>query len=165
MRVRNMSLLRGSLAIVLLLALSVSGSVIASAQNRKAPSKLATGTSAPTAADAGVSFVPQSPPAGAAATNAQTQAISVATDSVGAMATAQSVQVSVAYGSFTDSEYTGVLPSGQRAPLYVGRPVWLVTFSGVDLSPTVSGSTSSNHEINVAVDAASGQYLEAYSYQ
>ena len=164
MRVRKIGLLRGSLAILLLLALSVSGSVIASAQSKKAPSKAA-GTSTPTAADAGVSFVPQSVPAGAAVTNAQTQAIAVATDSVGAMATAQGVQVSVAYGSFTDSQYTGPLPSGQQAPLYVGRPVWLVTFSGVELPSTVPGSSSNNHEINVAVDAVSGQYLEAYSYR
>lgn len=165
MRIRKTGLLRSSLAILLLFALSVSGSVIASARSKEAPSKAA-GTSTPTAADAGVSFVPQSVPAGVAATNAQTQAIAVATDSVGARATAQGVQVSVAYGSFTDSQYTGPLPSsGQQAPLYVGRPVWLVTFSGVELPSTVPGSSSSNHEMNVAVDAVSGQYLEAYSYR
>ncbi len=163
MRTRQQGLLRTPLAIGLLLAIAVGGSVAAAAHSKKASSKLATAGSTPTAADAGVSFVPQSAPA-SAASSAQTQAISVASDSVGATATAPGVQVSVAYGLFTDSQYTGPLPSGGQAPLYAGRPVWLVTFSGVDLTPTMSGP-SANHEINVAVDAATGQYLEAYSFR
>jgi len=117
-----------------------------------------------TSADAGISFSPLSAPSASGA--AQAQAVEVARFNIGSMANGPNVKVSVQYGELTDSDYTMTGPSGEESLRYINRLVWLVTFAGAhvpNLGP--SGNGPDNGQMNVAVDANTGEYLEAYSYR
>jgi hypothetical protein len=114
-----------------------------------------------TANEAGISFTRLRTPSGSK--EAEAKAVETAQRSIGAVANKPRVHVSVRYGRLTDSDYTSG-STGQQSPLYVNRLVWLVTFDGVDvpgLGPGASGHA--NAQMNVVVDARTGEYLEAYS--
>lgn len=85
------------------------------------------------------------------------------------------VQVVARYGTFSDDQYGSRSPGGSLQPYFQNRPAWFVTFSGPGVVMLLhgpegfvkahGGTEPAHHEQTVVVDAASEQYLEAYSYQ
>ena len=72
---------------------------------------------------------------------------------------------------FTDDHQYRQDPSGNKQYLLWRVPAWVVTISGIDI-PSRGGSPRSrphnitfNHEMNVVIDARTGQYLMAFSYR
>lgn len=62
-----------------------------------------------------------------------------------------------------DSSYE-IRPDGTRDYKYQDRPVWLITYKGVDI-PSHGGAPWHNTELNVIVDAETGKALRGYSYR
>jgi hypothetical protein len=79
------------------------------------------------------------------------------------------VQAQGSYGTITLAHEGRRLASGQISPDIQGRPAWIIVFSGpgVLLGPSGPPGTTGpvHHELDVVVDAATGQYLRAYSYR
>jgi hypothetical protein len=104
------------------------------------------------------------PAVGSGAEISPAKAIAVATERVGAHATAPGVTTRVAFGRFSDDAYGDTLPDGTFAYKVRDRLAFVVTFSGTEVQPRgrVSGV---NTEVNVAVDALTGEVLEVFSYR
>jgi hypothetical protein len=82
------------------------------------------------------------------------------------------VQATAQYGLFSDDRYGQMLPSGRRQLYLQDRPAWVVTLSGVQLpshGPRRAGAVhpagADHNEVNIVIDAATGQYLMGYSYR
>ena len=72
---------------------------------------------------------------------------------------------------FTDEHKYRLDPSGNKQYVMWRVPAWVVTISGIDI-PSRGGSPHSkphnitfNHEMNVVIDARTGQYLMAFTYR
>jgi hypothetical protein len=91
------------------------------------------------------------------------------------------VTATARFGYFSNDTYSHELPGGGREYYFQDRPVWLVAFSGpglvrlpvggippegTDLSAWQSQlQADAHHEDNVVIDAATGEYLQRYSYR
>jgi hypothetical protein len=94
-------------------------------------------------------------------------AISMALSYAGSLATAPS-GISVQRVSFTDTHRGVEAPDRSFALSFVDVPAYLVRFTGVP-QPVFGGLASSPgpaaQELNVVIDARTGQYVEMFSYQ
>ena len=74
------------------------------------------------------------------------------------------VQVAAQYGLFTRAR-----PGRQLQPNMQNRPTWVITFYGPGVVVLSSGPPGSprrvHHQVTLLIDAATGQYLMAYSYR
>lgn len=82
---------------------------------------------------------------------------------------AQATSIRTTLVSFSDDHYADVSPqTGQIVNYHFqNTPAWVVSFEGISLpSHGPHGAvTTVNHELNVVIDARTGQYMEMYSYQ
>ena len=68
------------------------------------------------------------------------------------------------YVLFSKTDSYDVRPDGTREYKYQDRPVWLITYEGVEI-PSHGGSPGYNTELNVIVEAETGEALRGYSYR
>jgi hypothetical protein len=92
------------------------------------------------------------------------RAVQVARARVGAARAVQASAVSVTFGDFSDDMYVTTLADGRSAYVAQNRPAYIVTYQGVTV-PHRGPGPSSNHELNVVVDAATGKIIEVFSYR
>lgn len=102
--------------------------------------------------------------AGIAATVAEATAISLAEQSAGGLASSASA-ISAQHVFFSDNVRGQEQADGSVKLFYVNRDVWLVRFVGVPQPVLGPGNPPPALELNVVIDAKTGQYLEAFSYQ
>jgi hypothetical protein len=149
--------IRGTAAALLLTA---AGASISSQAARSAAPSLTPGASS--LADIGIITVPSTPPPGAIP---QTDAIGVARGALGAASSAAGVTATVQFVLLTDEAYlTPPTPGNQPHAVISSRPVWLVQLEGLSI-PAVMRPDDVHAEYYVAVDAMTGDYLEAFSYK
>jgi len=71
---------------------------------------------------------------------------------------------------FTNEDRYSLDSSGNKQYVLWRVPAWVVTISGIDIPsrggvPHRKHQTTFNHEMNVVIDARTGQYLMAFSYR
>ena len=95
------------------------------------------------------------------------QAIQAAKDWLGPQLVSQATQIQAQHVQFSDDQYYREDTAGQKQYHFQKVSAWVVTFAGVSLpSHGKRGSTVlPNHEVNVVINADSGEYMEMYSYQ
>jgi len=72
-------------------------------------------------------------------------------------------QVTETLALFSDDDYAPV-SNGIAVPVFQDRPAWVVTITGIDFRG-LGRADSVNHEVNIVVDATTGQVLELFSYR
>lgn len=72
--------------------------------------------------------------------------------------------VTVSLGSFTDDQYVTIHSSGARQLVANGLAAYVVSFSGLSIA-SLGYSGTSNTEINVVVNATTGEVVEEFSYR
>lgn len=86
--------------------------------------------------------------------------------------TSAATSVVTAFGVFTDADY-GSTTGDDISPAFVDVPAWIVTFRGLELLPIMKpaepeeqqGTPVANTELNVVIDASTGDYMEAFTYR
>jgi hypothetical protein len=80
--------------------------------------------------------------------------------------TSQASGVAEKFALFSDDQYAVVAPETGHIVSYHFQavPAWVLTFTGVTL-PNHGPGDNANHELNVVIDARTGQYLEMFSYR
>lgn len=94
-------------------------------------------------------------------------AIAATPQSRSGLALGSEVAVSARLVRLSNDSYAQVDPNS-RVPIrcYIqNRLVWLVTYSGLQLPAHGPSSGRVNHELNVVIDAATGECLEMFSYR
>jgi hypothetical protein len=71
--------------------------------------------------------------------------------------------VTTSLGSFTDTTLSTSSSNGDLSPAVTSRPAYVVTFGGLTL-PELNGSGFYT-QMNVAIDAQTGQVIEGFQYQ
>ena len=100
----------------------------------------------------------------------QDQAVAAATARLGQPLAAQASQIETRYVLFTDEQWYQQDAAGVKHYVLQRVPAWVVTFSGVNFALSGGGRDSSptprfNHEVNVVIDARTGEYLQLFSYR
>ncbi|HUW77140.1 MAG TPA: hypothetical protein VMV52_00130 [Candidatus Nanopelagicaceae bacterium] len=90
------------------------------------------------------------------------QAFNVATERIGKAQAKQAV-VHVTFGDFFDDRYIATSPKGFPKDVARGVPAYVITFDGI-IVPLIGLSGGSNSEMNVVVNAATGQVIEEFSF-
>jgi hypothetical protein len=147
--------------LALLLAVTLAG--LAAVLPTRAPARAAAVAATwrslpPEAAAAGVRLAPP-PPATPRVTAAG--AVALARDRAGTLATGAAVTATL--GLFSDDAYTVDTQAGRTHPVQ-RRLAWLVAFTGTTLRPR-GPTTATNTEVDVAVDATTGEVVELVSYR
>ncbi|HKO23365.1 MAG TPA: hypothetical protein VJY65_01350 [Chloroflexota bacterium] len=92
----------------------------------------------------------------------EAQAIQVARDSKPGLED-QATSIATRYLLFSDDQCFTSDAMGQKHFVWQRVPAWVVTFTGVNLSSR--GGDSVNHEVNIVIDARTGEYLLLFSYR
>jgi hypothetical protein len=95
------------------------------------------------------------------------QAIQAASAWLGSYWASHASQVSAQYVLFSDDEYTAIDAPGRQYLRFQRVPAWVVTFEGLSLpsrGPPTQPAVYS-HEEHIVIDAETGIYMEAFSYQ
>ena len=100
-----------------------------------------------------------------------TTAIARARDEFGGLVDEAS-EVYTAFGLFTSSKYGTVASEDGSVTQYVSVPAWIVTLAGVSIPPSgprregaKEGRMGTATELNVVVNADTGNYMMAFSYR
>jgi hypothetical protein len=91
-------------------------------------------------------------------------ALDIAANRIGHLQADHAGAVRVSFGDFSDDQFYTTLADGSRVYQAQGRPAYVVTYDGVSV-PHRGPGTASNHQLNVVVDAASGEVIEVFSFQ
>ena len=75
----------------------------------------------------------------------------------------QATLIATRYVLFSNDQYFTTDATGQKHYVWQQVPAWVVTFTGVTLSSR--GADSVNHEVNIVIDARTGEYLLLFSYR
>lgn len=76
----------------------------------------------------------------------------------------QATSVTAQFVLFSDDNNFRPLPGGGTEYLIQQLPAWLVTFQGLAMPPNI-GKGPLNTELNVVIDASTGEFVEAFSYR
>jgi hypothetical protein len=107
----------------------------------------------------------------AAASVSQDTAVAAALNFLALPATQQaSAHVETRLVLFTNENRYRLDSSGNKQYVLWQVPAWVVTISGLDIPmrgdiPHRQNQTTFNHEMNVVIDARTGQYLQAFTYR
>ncbi len=86
---------------------------------------------------------------------------------------AQATQVAATYVLFSDDDYYTTSATGVKHFYFQNTPAWVVTFQGVSFpthGPRGIGQGTVqvqrvNHEVNVVINAQTGERMEIFSYR
>ncbi len=104
----------------------------------------------------------------------QQQAIQLATTWLGLPLAHQATHIHALYVLFSDDQYYSTDARGQKNYLYENVPAWVVILEGLNLPGSGGGRPAHgsnqntikyNHEMNVVINAQSGEYMEAFTYR
>jgi len=98
------------------------------------------------------------------ATVSQTRALQVAQQRVGEGLAGQATQIDAHYVLFSDENNYSIDAQGQKHYAFARLPAWVVTFSGVNFALR-GRQPAYNHEVNVVIDARTGQDVMLFSYR
>jgi hypothetical protein len=93
----------------------------------------------------------------------QGEAVSTARLRAGSVAD-EATEVLANYVLFSDDQYYSVDAFGQRQYAFQDVPAWVITFRGVYYGRG-SGGGKPNTEMNVVINAQTGEYMEVFSYR
>ena len=90
------------------------------------------------------------------------QVISLANTRVGDLA-GQASSITASLGSFTDSEYGNVDSAGVLHLIADGVPAFVINYSGLSI-PSRGGTTATDSQQAVVINAVTGEVIEDYVY-
>lgn len=90
------------------------------------------------------------------------QVLSLAKARMGDLST-QASSITISLGSFTDRQYGNVDDAGVLHPVATGIPAFVVNFSGLSL-PSDGGSTGTDSQQMVVINALTGEIIETLTY-
>ena len=76
----------------------------------------------------------------------------------------QATSIATRYVLFSDDQYFTTDATGQHLA-WQRVPAWVVTFTGVNLPSKGGDPDAVNHEVNIVIDARTGEYLQLFSYR
>lgn len=158
---------RGTIALAVAAAAVITGVWVGSAQGSASASSVPAWVPLPpeALAAAGVYLQAHDPAQHVLASSITTdQALNAATERVGKTEADTASATHVTFGDFFDSEYFTTRPDGTRQYVAQGVPAFVVTYEGVSVAHR-GPNAGTNHEMNVVVDATTGQIIEAFSYR
>ena len=94
----------------------------------------------------------------------EAQAIQAARDRKPGLAD-QATSAVTHYVLFSNDQYFTTDVTGQKRFVWQRVPAWVVTFTGVNLPSRGGDPVTSNQEVNVVIDARTGEYLQLFSYR
>ena len=95
----------------------------------------------------------------------QQQAIQLATTRLGLPLAHQATHIHALYVLFSDNQYYSTDANGQKNYFFQNVPAWVVTFQGVNFANSGRGPARFNHEVNVVINAQTGEYMELFTYR
>ena len=99
-----------------------------------------------------------------ASTITEDQAIQAAKARIGLLAD-QATSIATRYVLFSDDQHVTTDATGQKHFVCQRVPAWVVTFTGVNLPSRGGEPVTFNHEVNVVIDARTGEYVHLFSYR
>lgn len=100
---------------------------------------------------------------------AKEKAIQVATEQLGPTLSARATQIEATAVLFSDDQYFDTDATGTKHFYYQHVPAWVVTFRGVAFplsgGPRGDNYPDTNNEVQVVINATTGEYMELYTYQ
>jgi hypothetical protein len=94
----------------------------------------------------------------------EAQAIQAAKDRKPGLAD-QAASIETRYVLFSDDGYFEKDATGKQYRPWQQVPAWVVTFKGVILPLRGGEPGASNHEVNIVIDARTGEYMQLFSYR
>jgi hypothetical protein len=94
----------------------------------------------------------------------EAQAIQAARDRKPRLAD-QATSIATRYVLFSNDQCFTTGATGQTHLVWQRVPAWVVTFTGVNLPSRGGEPVTFNHEVNVVIDAKTGEYLQLFSYR
>ena len=94
----------------------------------------------------------------------EAQAIQAAKDRKPGLAD-QATSIETRYVLFSDDGYFDKDATGQQYRPWQKVPAWVVTFKGVILPLRGGDLDAVNHEVNIVIDARTGEYMQLFSYR
>ena len=158
---------RGAIALAMAAAAILAGVWACSTQSSQSASAWPAWVPLPTQAlsAAGVSLQAHDPTKHALAHSITTdQALNAAAERVGRTQANAAKATHVTFGDFFDNQYFTTKPDGTRQNDGQGVPAFIVTYEGVNVAH-LGPSAGANTEMNVVVDAATGQVIDVFSYR
>ena len=77
----------------------------------------------------------------------------------------QATSIATRYVLFSNDQYFITDATGQKHLVWQRVPAWVVTFTGVNLPSRGGDPDAVNHEVNIVIDARTGEYLQLFSYR
>ncbi len=77
----------------------------------------------------------------------------------------EATQINAQYVLFSDDNYYRVDAQGQNHYFFQNVPAWVISFEGLNLGSHGPPPIKFNHELNVAINAQTGEYMEEFSYR
>ena len=94
----------------------------------------------------------------------EAQAIQAARDRKPGL-TDQAASIETRYVLFSDDGYFDKDAIGRQYRPWQKVPAWVVTFKGVILPSRGGDPDAANHEVNIVIDARTGEYMQLFSYR
>jgi hypothetical protein len=77
----------------------------------------------------------------------------------------QAASIETRYVLFSDDGHFDKDATGRQYRPWQKVPAWVVTFKGVILSSRGGDPDAVNHEVNIVIDARTGEYMQLFSYR
>jgi hypothetical protein len=77
----------------------------------------------------------------------------------------QAASIETRYVLFSDDGYFDKDATGRQYRPWKQVPAWVVTFKGVILPSRGGDADAVNHEVNIVIDARTGEYMQLFSYR
>jgi hypothetical protein len=77
----------------------------------------------------------------------------------------QATSIETRYVLFSDDGYFDKDTTGRQYRPWQRVPAWVVTFKGVILPSRGGDPDAVNHEVNIVIDARTGEYMQLFSYR
>ena len=94
----------------------------------------------------------------------EAQAIQAAKDRKPGLAD-QAASIETRYVLFSNDEHFDKDATGRQYRPWQRVPAWVVTFKGVILPSRGGDPDAVNHEVNIVIDARTGEYMQLFSYR
>ena len=77
----------------------------------------------------------------------------------------QAASIETRYVLFSDDGFFDKDATGRQYRPWQRVPAWVVTFKGVILPSRGGDPDAVNHEVNIVIDARTGEYMQLFSYR